>query len=104
MCEPAAPRKARVLLGATGSVAALKLPLLAGALRAAGADVRVAASERALAFFDADALRADGFEVLTDRDEWGPWEKVRGRGLPAARRGPGVHRALRAQRERLSAR
>lgn len=84
MCEPAPPtslpppRRARVLLGATGSVAALKLPLLAGALRAAGADVRIAASERALAFFDAAALCADGFEVLTDHDEWGPWQKVRG--------------------------
>ena len=43
---------ARLLLGVTGSVAAIKTPELLAALRAAGHDVRVVATGPSLYFFD----------------------------------------------------
>ncbi len=57
---------ANVLLGATGSVAALLTPELARSLRAAGHTVRVVATRAALYFFDPEA--AGG--VIRDEDEW----------------------------------
>jgi phosphopantothenoylcysteine decarboxylase len=68
----------RVLLGVTGSVAAVRTPLLAGALAAAGHEVKVAVSEAALAFFspaDLPLAPSDlpGFGpgvVYRDADEW----------------------------------
>jgi phosphopantothenoylcysteine decarboxylase len=51
----APPRRPRVLLGLTGSVAAVKAPELAAAL-GAFADVRVVATDAARRFFDAAAL------------------------------------------------
>ena len=66
---------ARVLLGVTGSVAAVRTPALYHALRAAGHGVRVVATEPALYFFRPEALEADaddslGGPVFRDRDEW----------------------------------
>ena len=58
----------RVLLAATGSVAAIRTPELCRALRTAGHEVRVAATEPALHFFDPGEL--GGVELLRDRDEW----------------------------------
>lgn len=73
----------RILLGVTGSVAAVRVPAIYAALVAAGHDVRVVATEPALYFFDPADLPADpagpcvGAEstfppgpVLRDRDEW----------------------------------
>jgi phosphopantothenoylcysteine decarboxylase len=59
----------RVLLGVTGSVAAIRTPELVADLRRAGHDVRVVATEPALHFFDAEALRSDGV-LYRDADEW----------------------------------
>jgi phosphopantothenoylcysteine decarboxylase len=70
---------ARVLLGITGSVAAVKTPVLTAALLAAGHEVRVATTGAALAFFDPAELPASaslelpplGERVLfRDEDEW----------------------------------
>ncbi len=66
---------ARVLLGVTGSVAALKTPALVETLRAAGHAVRVVATASSLYFFDPDALLPTGDEplggpVFLDADEW----------------------------------
>ncbi len=73
---------ARVILGVTGSVAAVKTPDLFAALRGAGHEVRVVATEPALYFFDPAAIdelaRGNGSTdpamagpvVLRDRDEW----------------------------------
>lgn len=73
---------ARVILGVTGSVAAVKTPELFAALHGAGHDLRVVATEPALSFFDPAAIdelaRGDGLAnrtmagpvVLRDRDEW----------------------------------
>lgn len=56
-----------VLLGATGSVAAVRVPALVAELTAAGHAVRVVATDAATYFFDPAPLRA----VLTlDADEW----------------------------------
>ena len=56
---------AKVLLGVTGSVAALKTPELVAALRQAGHQVKVVATRAALYFFD-----PAGLEVIRDEDEW----------------------------------
>jgi phosphopantothenoylcysteine decarboxylase len=70
---------ARVVLGVTGSVAAIKTPELLAALREHGHEVRVVATEPALYFFDPDSLVArDGSPseaptvraLFRDRDEW----------------------------------
>jgi phosphopantothenoylcysteine decarboxylase len=68
---------ARVLLGVTGSVAALRTPELVQALRAAGHAVQVLATEAALYFFDPARVPPGAFPwmgqswpVLTDEQEW----------------------------------
>jgi phosphopantothenoylcysteine decarboxylase len=59
---------AKILLGVTGSVAAVRTPTLVASLRTADHDVRVVATEAALYFFDPDELPAG---ILTrDADEW----------------------------------
>jgi phosphopantothenoylcysteine decarboxylase len=72
---------ARVLLGVTGSVAAVRVPALYEAVRASGHAVRVVATEPALHFFDPSALAPGPSEsdpvvgdghgpVFRDADEW----------------------------------
>jgi phosphopantothenoylcysteine decarboxylase len=70
---------ARVILGVTGSVAAIRTPDLFAELRAAGHLVRVVATEPALHFFDAGLLASRRTKpadeepanpVFRDRDEW----------------------------------
>ena len=60
---------ANVLLGVTGSVAAVRVPALFDALTAAGHTVRVVATTAATYFFDPAPLRALGALTL-DADEW----------------------------------
>ncbi len=59
---------ANVLLGVTGSVAAIRAPNLHAALRQAGHQVKVVATQAALYFFDPSALGPEG--VVRDEDEW----------------------------------
>jgi phosphopantothenoylcysteine decarboxylase len=59
----------RVVLGVTGSVAAVRTPALAAALRDHGAEVRVVATEPALSFFEPAEL-PPGCPLYRDRDEW----------------------------------
>jgi phosphopantothenoylcysteine decarboxylase len=66
---------ANVLLGVTGSVAALKTPPLFQALRGAGHQVRVVATQAALYFFDPAELdpqrpQRNPDVVTLDDDEW----------------------------------
>ena len=70
---------ARVVLGVTGSVAAIRTPDLFAELRAAEHKVRVVATEPALYFFDAGQLASTHWKpadeepadpVFRDRDEW----------------------------------
>lgn len=72
---------ARILLGVTGSVAAVKVPELLAALTNSGHQVKVAPTAAALTFFDPAALPQSGAEegplrvrgqgtVYLDEDEW----------------------------------
>jgi phosphopantothenoylcysteine decarboxylase len=67
---------ANVLLGVTGSVAALRAPELYAQLRAAGHAVKVVATHASLSFFDPAALdpvapgRRNPEVVILDEDEW----------------------------------
>ena len=58
---------AKILLGATGSVASLKVPALFDALKQQGHEVRIVATKAATYFFDAAPLRA---HLSLDEDEW----------------------------------
>jgi phosphopantothenoylcysteine decarboxylase len=77
---------ANVLLGVTGSVAAIYTPQLYADLRQAGHAVKIVATKSALYFFDAAAIEptADGQRnknvVILDEDEW-PGERYQ-RGDP----------------------
>jgi phosphopantothenoylcysteine decarboxylase len=61
---------AKVLLGVTGSVAAIYTPELFGELRAASHDVKVVATNAACYFFDPKAIGTDRDVVTVDDDEW----------------------------------
>ncbi|KAJ2777639.1 hypothetical protein H4R18_005050 [Coemansia javaensis] len=72
----------RVLLGATGSVASIKVPALARSIVQQGLaqglriEVAVAASASALHFFRREQLPETGVTLYTDRDEWAQWKKI----------------------------
>lgn len=55
----------RVLLGVTGSVAAMRTSDMVQTLEGAGHEVRVAATKNATKFFDSDQIK-----VYSDEDEW----------------------------------
>lgn len=66
---------ANILLGATGSVASIKIPELYAALRARGHAVKVVATNSALYFFDPSTLDPSRVlrnpdTVIVDEDEW----------------------------------
>jgi phosphopantothenoylcysteine decarboxylase len=69
---------ANVLLGVTGSVAALKTPLVSERLKALGHAVKIVATQAALYFFDPAALdpldparpQRNPAVVMLDEDEW----------------------------------
>ncbi|KAK9788158.1 hypothetical protein WJX73_002590 [Symbiochloris irregularis] len=63
-----------ILLGVTGSVAAIKVPDLATLLSALGT-VRVVTTAAATHFFSEDALPADARPVLGDDGEWSTWNQ-----------------------------
>ncbi|XP_008275051.1 phosphopantothenoylcysteine decarboxylase [Stegastes partitus] len=63
----------RVLVGVTGSVAALKLPLLVSQLlQLPGVDVRVVTTEHAKHFYNPAEVSV---KIYTDKDEWELWTK-----------------------------
>jgi phosphopantothenoylcysteine decarboxylase len=66
---------AEVLLGVTGSVAAIKTPELCAALGQAGHDVKIIATQASLYFFDPVSIDPSRTErnpeqVILDADEW----------------------------------
>jgi phosphopantothenoylcysteine decarboxylase len=72
---------ARIILGVTGSVAAVRTPALYATLRDSGHSVRVVATEPALYFFDPAALgpadaESPGGPLYRDADEW-PGDRYR---------------------------
>ncbi|KAI9032288.1 flavoprotein [Hyaloraphidium curvatum] len=69
----------RILIGCTGSVASIKIPLLVERLRAElpEAELKIVATQRSLHFFDALHVKTNlGVEVATDAEEWSSWSKV----------------------------
>lgn len=83
-CTCTGRREFRVVLGCTGSVAAIKVPDLVREIndRAIGKSVnvqiRLVPTQRALHFFDPEPLKQlDNLEVFQDEDEWSSWQ-VRG--------------------------
>jgi phosphopantothenoylcysteine decarboxylase len=90
---------ANVLLGVTGSVAAIKTPELYGELRRAGHAVKVVATAASLYFFDPAGLdplpgpppRRNPAVVVLDEDEW----PRRGQGVRWQRGEPVLHVELR---------
>jgi phosphopantothenoylcysteine decarboxylase len=95
----------KVLLGVTGSVAAIKTPLLYAGLKAAGHAVRVVATRPALYFFDPAELdplpgeppRRSPAVVSLDEDEW----PGRDAGRRWQRQDPVLHIELRRWAEAL---
>ncbi|ESP01250.1 hypothetical protein LOTGIDRAFT_111587 [Lottia gigantea] len=62
-----------VLIGTSGSVAALKLPLIVEQLLTLDdAEVKFVSTHHSLHFFDRQQVKC---EVLTDEDEWSRWTK-----------------------------
>jgi phosphopantothenoylcysteine decarboxylase len=59
---------ANLLLGVTGSVAAVKTPLLYESLREAGHAVKIVATQASLYFFDPAGLPREA--LILDEDEW----------------------------------
>ena len=87
---------AKILLGVTGSVAALRTPELYARLRRAGHQVKVVATNAALYFFDPADLDPSRPErnpqvVVLDEDEW----PGRGKGGRYRREDPVLHIELR---------
>ncbi|KAJ2031645.1 hypothetical protein GGH13_005478, partial [Coemansia sp. S155-1] len=73
----------RVLIGATGSVASIKVPQLAKSIIKQGLEVHgvqieiaIAASNSALHFFRREQLPEEHVTLYTDQDEWSEWKKI----------------------------
>lgn len=64
----------KLLLGVTGSVAAILVPRMSRALFAEGHEVQIVSTQRGLYFFESKKLPV---KVWTDKDEWpeGGWHK-----------------------------
>ena len=58
---------ARILIGITGSVAAIKTPEIIAAFESASHEVRLVATKAATYFFDASPFRK---QLTLDEDEW----------------------------------
>ncbi|XP_025026223.1 phosphopantothenoylcysteine decarboxylase isoform X3 [Python bivittatus] len=69
----ASKRNAHILVGVTGSVAALKLPLLvAELLKIPGLEVQVVTTENAKHFYNPEEIPV---RIYSDSDEWQMWKK-----------------------------
>lgn len=68
------PQRLRIILAASGSVAAIKFGILADSL-SDWADVRAVATKPALHFIDKQSLSTN-VKLYTDEDEWSSWSKI----------------------------
>lgn len=68
-------RRPRILIGVTGSVAAVKVPYLVKDL-GQFADVRVIATDSALRFLTCEAPLPDCITLLGNEDEWRQWQNI----------------------------
>ncbi|CAG8448910.1 10009_t:CDS:2 [Ambispora leptoticha] len=68
-----------LLIGATGSVASIKIPLLVKSLLELDSNlsIKVCVTTHASHFFDPNTLNLEtGVQVFTDQDEWKDWNKI----------------------------
>ena len=68
------PRKPRILLAASGSVAAIKFANLCRTF-AEWAEVKAVATTASLHFIDKSSL-PNGLVLYTDEDEWSSWKQI----------------------------
>ena len=76
MSDPRPRSRPRLLVAATGSVAAVKIPLLLRRLTANGVHVRLVTTQHACHFFDESDMQQQGIDVLTDDSEWSAWQSL----------------------------
>ncbi|KAJ8029119.1 Phosphopantothenoylcysteine decarboxylase [Holothuria leucospilota] len=67
--------KRKVLVGCSGSVAAVKVPKLVQLLEAAGFSVAVVTTNNATKFFRTEDI-AESVPIFTDDEEWKMWQKM----------------------------
>lgn len=67
-----------LLIGVTGSVAAIKLPLLVKAIkeRQPNVNIKIVVTAHSTHFFDWNDLKDSHVEILQDQDEWSTWKKM----------------------------
>ncbi|KAG8652216.1 probable phosphopantothenoylcysteine decarboxylase [Manihot esculenta] len=70
----AAPRRPRILLAASGSVAATKFGILCNCFYG-WAEIKAVATRNSLHFIDRTSLPRDVF-IYTDEDEWSSWNRI----------------------------
>ncbi|XP_072051035.1 phosphopantothenoylcysteine decarboxylase-like isoform X1 [Amphiura filiformis] len=74
---PSSEAKRHVLIGCTGSVASIKVPLLVEQLlKTNKVEVAVVATENALHFFNPTAVLAGEARLYRDTHEWQAWSKI----------------------------
>lgn len=65
-----------ILLGVTGSVAAIRVPLLISILKHHGANIKLVATQQALHFIRSQPPLPDDVTQLHDSHEWDSWQKI----------------------------
>ena len=65
-----------ILVGASGSVAAIRVPRLVKLLLEKEANVKVVATEPAMNFIENEELLPEQIQVLKDKDEWQTWNRI----------------------------
>lgn len=73
--EKSSTKSKKILVGCTGSVASIKIPLLVQELQKLDdtVEIKIVATDHALHFFDRDTLSVP---VLTDKNEWEMWKTI----------------------------
>lgn len=73
--EKPSTKSKKILVGCTGSVASIKIPLLVQELQNLDdtVEIKIVATDHALHFFDRDTLSVP---VLTDKNEWEMWKTI----------------------------
>lgn len=65
-----------ILVGVSGSVAAIRVPRLVKFLMEREANVKVVATEAAVSFIENEERLPEEIQVLKDKDEWQTWKKI----------------------------
>lgn len=68
-----------LLIGVTGSVAAIKLPLLVAKFTGLAFNIRIVPTNNSLHFFSTEDVKKinDSVTIYTDQDEWSSWKEIK---------------------------